>query len=159
MGALQLETVCSPLFSVCVNVAGASMGDPRGRPEAQHDGGGAGAVRAQQTGGSDRVAPHQQRHPLQRWLRLQGTTSVTTNTSSGNQHSSAKFSLLDTERLLDIISLCFLFISGDAFVLDYMTYLIFFRQNEDYKTLTELSVNENIVIDCSPCLLNSHQKA
>lgn len=91
------------------------MGDPRGRSEAQHDGGGAGAVRAQQTGGSDRVAPHQQRHPLQRWLRLQGTTSVTTNTTSRDQLSSAKYSLLDTERLLDIVSLSFSFISGDTF--------------------------------------------
>lgn len=57
------------------------MGDPRGRAEAQHDGGGAGAVRPQQTSGSDRVAPHKQRHPLQCWLRLQGTTSVTTELS------------------------------------------------------------------------------
>lgn len=71
----------SLIFSVCVDVVGASMGDPRGRSEAQHDGGGAGAVWPQQTGGSDRVAPHQQRHPLQCWLRLQGATLATPDTT------------------------------------------------------------------------------
>lgn len=59
-----------------VDNAGENMGDPRGRSEAQHDGGGAGAVWPQQTSGSDRVAPHKQRHPLQCWLWLQGTTSI-----------------------------------------------------------------------------------
>ena len=57
---------CDFTFSVrlCVNATGASMGDPGWRPEAQHDGGRAGAVWPQQAGGSDRVAPNQQRHPL-----------------------------------------------------------------------------------------------
>lgn len=64
------EALCIHFYFLCVcvcvgvNAAGASMGDPRGRSEAQHDGGSAGAVRPQQTSGADRVAPHQQRHPL-----------------------------------------------------------------------------------------------
>lgn len=68
-GGVKYYTALRLKVRVCVcALAGASMGDPRGRLEAQHDGGGAGAVRPQQTGGADRVAPDQQRHPLQRRL-------------------------------------------------------------------------------------------
>lgn len=52
--------------------AGADLGDPRGRAEAEYDRGSPGAARAQPACGAGRVAPHHQQHPVQRWLRLQG---------------------------------------------------------------------------------------